>query len=233
MVKKNALILALVLAAALVLTGCGSEEPQTGTVEALATQAVAEAPENPLSLGRMEGGTYTNTYAGFGCDLDESWQFLGAEELQEVPDSVQDAMDGSELAEKMKDIPTLMDMQAQNAEKMIGANVVYTKQDMASRLAAQAMSEEDLIDQMLQQKDMLVESYTQAGIDVVSIEKVQVNFLGEEHCALKTTGSIQDVPYYALQVFNYRVGAYGVTLTASSFAEDNTQAVLDLFYPVN
>ena len=34
-----------------------------------------EQDEHPLSLVRLEGGIYTNTYAGFGCELDSSWTF--------------------------------------------------------------------------------------------------------------------------------------------------------------
>ena len=42
----------------------------------------------------------------------------------------------------------------------------------------------------------------------------------------------QGVPYYTLQIMDYTVGQYGVTLTVSSFVEDKTQQLLDLFYAV-
>ena len=72
----------------------------------------------------------------------------------------------------------------------------------------------------------------QAGITLQSMEIVTVNFLGEEHYAMYTVAETQDVPYYMVQLLNYDIGAYGVTLTISSFIEDKTGEVLDLFYKV-
>ena len=42
--------------------------------------------------------------------------------------------------------------------------------------------------------------------------------------------SMEGVPYYTLQLFDYRLGQYSVTLTLASFVEDNTESLLDLFY---
>lgn len=231
-------ILALVLVLALLLAGCGGSEPPKGSVVAptqpAATEAaeVPETTENPLSLGSMEGGTYTNEYAGFACDLDETWLYHSAEELQEMPAAVKDAMAGSELGELMEDVSQFTDMMAENQTLLSTVNVLYTKESGVERLAYLALSEEQTADTVLQQKDMLVEAYAQAGINVSTIEKVKTTFLGEEHWAVKTVAETQGVPYYTLQVFNYKAGSYGITLTAASFVDDNTQAVLDLFYPI-
>lgn len=255
MKRKTYMILALALVLAMVLTGCG-EKPQGGTVAAptevksLATEAPeteapeteapeTEAPEttepagNPLSLGRMEGGTYTNTYAGFGFDLDESWMFYSAEELQEMPAALQEAMEGSQIEEMMDGIEQFMDVKADNESAMTSINVLYSKMDMATRLTYQLLTEEEIIDATLSQQDMMIEAYEQAGITGAQIEKVKVNFLGEEHFGMKTHAQIQGVDYYVLQVINYHAGSYGITVSCASFVEDNTQAVLDLFYPVS
>lgn len=234
MKRKLCLILALVLAFA--LTGCGSSAPESSKVEPPAqTKPVETEPtENPLRLGRMDGGSYINTYAGIGCDLDESWTFYGADELQEIPAAARESMEGSELAELVGDYEQITDMMAENAELMVNVNVLYTKQPLAQRVVHQTLSEEGTLDLVLdEQKDLLVDAYEQAGIHVSSLEKVKATFLGEEHWALKTTAETQGVPVYFLQVANYKLGAYGVTLTVSSFVEDNTQTVLDLFYPVD
>lgn len=238
--------LALVLALLLGMAGCGSSEPEMGKVAPVETAAVTEAPEveapeteaaetdNPLSLGRMDGGVYTNTYAGFACELDESWTFYSAEELQELPEAVREAVDGSELGEGLEDVVQITDMMAENADLMANVNVLYNKQTLSERLAAQQYTEKEMIDITLeQQKDMLVEAYAQMGMETKSMEAEQVNFLGESRWALKTECESQGVACYFLQVFDYTVGAYGVTVTATSFVEDNTQTVLDLFYPVD
>lgn len=227
----------LMLVLALVLTGCGAGEVPGGTVETLPPQTQpAETqptvPQENLSIGRMEGGRYVNSYAGFGCDLDESWIFRGAEELQELPEDILDAMDGSELAEQMEGMEQLMDFQAENAEKMTSLNLVYTRQDLASRLAFQVMSDEEVVDVNLSQRELLEEAYTQAGIQVSAMEKVQVKFLGRDTWAMKTTAKIGELDYFALQVFNCRAGEYALTLTCASFQEDQTEELLGLFYEV-
>ena len=50
---------------------------------------------------------------------------------------------------------------------------------------------------------------------------------------MKTVSNVDGVAQYTLQVFDYHLGRYSVTLTATSFIEDNTQWVMDQFYPVN
>ena len=85
--KKSCLALVLVvLMVASLFTGCAAKEPEAGTVTPTPTEAPTEAPvESNVSLGRMEGGVYTNSYTGYGCTLDSNWVFQSAEELQELP----------------------------------------------------------------------------------------------------------------------------------------------------
>lgn len=223
----------LLLALALVLTGCGrkeSELPETAAPETAAAPETTEAATENLAMGTLEGGHYVNSYAGLGFDLDDGWVIRGADELQDLPEAVREAMDGSELAEKMEGVPQFTDFLAENADEMASINLVYTKQELGSRLAFQIMSDEEAVDATLSQQALMEEAYAQAGIEVVSMEKTPVKFLGRDTWALKTTAKIQDLDYYVLQVFNYKAGAYGLTLTCSTFVEDHTQELLELFY---
>ncbi len=250
MKRSIAYLTALMLCVAM-LMGCGGGEADVaGKTTPLDGQAAPEAPkseltqtteptaepepeENELSLGRMEGGVYENSYAGFGCKLDANWTFYGAEELQELPDAVKEGMEGTELGEVMENYPQITDMMAENAETLASMNVLYTKIGVKERLAYSLLSEDDIIDMTLEgQKDMLVEAYEQAGISVKTVEKVEVTFLGETHKALYTEGEVSGIEVYMLQVIDYTRGQYGVTLTVSSYIEDRTQEILDLFYKV-
>ncbi len=225
-------IFALTLIFALLLCGCGGQTPETGEVAPLTEAATQPQEENPLSMGRMEGGTYTNTYAGFGCTLDSNWTFYTSEELQDLPEMVYDTVEGTQLDSIMENYPQIFDLQAENVNDMLAVNVVYTKVGMQERLLYAAQTEEETVDSILSQVDMIKESYTQAGMDVVSIEKVTLTFLGEEHYAIRTVAQAQGIPIYMLQITNFDLGAYGINLTATSYVEDNVQSVLDLFYPV-
>lgn len=240
--KHNfSVLLSVVLVFAMLLSGCGGETSgqvtpvenaqatqPAGTVQAAETEPAAA--ENPLALGRLEGGIYTNTYIGIGCELDSGWTFYSAEELQEIPGNVREAMEGSEMEELLADSQQLTDMMAENVDELLSMNILYTKLDMQERLAYAVMSEEEVIDVTLEQKDLLISSYAQAGIEASSIEKTTVTFLGEEHTALHTTATIEGINYYVLQVFDYTLGQYGVTISFSSYVEDNTAKMLDLFY---
>ena len=226
--KKRILVFALLLC--LVLSGCGGKDPVPGTVTPNTT--VPAETEKPASLGRLEGGVYTNTYAGYGCELDANWVYYSAEELQALPENINELLADTDLADSMEDVFQIMDMKAENAQDLTTINVLYTKLGLEERLAYMVLSEEAIVDGVLTQKDALIAGYAQAGIDVSSMEKTQVTFLGETHYAVHTQAATQGVPYYILQVFDYTLGPYGVTLTLSSYVEDITQELLNLFYSV-
>lgn len=86
---------------------------------------------------------------------------------------------------------------------------------------------------LLANMDLIVDTYKQMGIEVISMEKVKVTFLNEERFAVKTYAVTEGIDYYMLQLMDYHLGSYGVVLTAASYLEDNTQSVLDLFYAVD
>lgn len=234
---KRFISILLALTLVLALAGCsgnkepsGTITPQTDAPQETTAAPAEEATEATVDLGEMKGGVYTNAYAGFACSLDESWQYYTAEELQDLSDLTQEVLQDSALAEQTGKFDQITDMMAENYERLTTINVNYTRLSAADRLSFALMSEEQLIDATLQQKDLLVQTYAQAGIDVTSMEKTQVTFLGENHFAIHTVGSIEDTPYYILQLFRFNLGGqYYVTLTLASFMEDNTTGLLDLF----
>lgn len=244
--QKISIFLALILLLTLFLTACGSKDTNisgsvtpnqnapaapTGGVSQV-TEPVASLPERELSLGRMEGGIYTNTYAGFSCELDSNWSFLSARELEQIPSTVSDLVSGTELGDLLADTQQFTDMMAENVNDLTNMNVLYQKLSMQERLSYLTLSDEQVIDSTLAQSDLMSEAYAQAGISVISMEKVSVTFAGKERSALHTTATIQDIPYYTLQFFDFDLGDYAVTTTLASYVEDNTGNLLDLFSPV-
>lgn len=221
---------ALLLAAALLLTGCGRAEPTREVPAGTIVQTEPAPEEKKVSLGRLEGGTYINDYAGFACDLDSGWTYLGAEELQDMPENIKEIMAGTEIGDQMDAMSQFTDMLAENVDRMTTINVLYQKHTMQERLAYAMMDDDQILDSLLEMQDKLVEAYNQAGYEVETIGKVTVSFLGEERVALRSAMSMEGVPYYTLQLFDYRLGQYSVTLTLASFVEDNTESLLDLFY---
>ena len=230
----------LALTLALALAGCSANKEPGGTItpknedtQETTTAPAEETTEATVSLGRMEGGVYTNEYAGFACSLDESWQYYTAEELQDLSDLTQEQLQDSALAEQTGKFDQITDMMAENYELLASINVNYTRLSVSDRVTFSTISEETLIDTTLLQKDDMIQSYAQSGIQVSSMEKTQVSFLGEQHYAIHTVATIEDTPYYLIQLFCFNLGGqYNVTLTLASFVEDNTAGLLELFYPV-
>ena len=205
-------------------------EPPTTSTE-LPTESVEEASD--LSLGYWEGNTYINEYAGFVCSVDDSWQIYTAEELQELPEQIKEVTGGEKLSELMADFQQFTDMMAENVTDLTTVNLLYQKVPADQLALFRSISEEEAIDLTLQQVAQLEAYYNSMGITVHSQEKVKVTFLGEEHYALYSVMEIQGIPYYTLQLQNFTLGEYGVTLTLASYVEDNTQSMLELFAPLN
>lgn len=226
MKKWICLFVALVLV--LGMTACDAE-----TQEDVAGSVTPAETENVVSMGRMEGGTYTNEYVGLAMDLDSSWTYYSAEELQEMPNNVAEILKDSELGDAMDTLNQFTDMMAESVENLASINVLYQKLDLKARLAYAAMSESEIIDGLLSESDMLISTYAQAGIEVESMEKMDVTFLGENHAALHTAATIQGVNYYILQLCYYNLGGYSVTITFASYVEDTTVELLDLCRPLD
>lgn len=228
--KRNMMrMLALVLALMTVLCACGgSENEVAGTV----TPATEAAESKDVSMGRIEGGTYTNDYAGFTMTLGGDWVFYSAEELQDLPENIAELVKDTELGDAMDPVNQFTDVLAESVEELTTINVLYQKLDLTTRLAYAAMDEEAVLDGTLEQAEMMIEGYAQAGIIVENMEKVKVTYLGQERTALKTTSTANGIPYYILQIFETRLGAYSVTVTFASFMEDKTESLLELCSPI-
>ena len=252
-------LLCIALTLCLLLCGCGGskdrqdietapaalqEQPETeapAVTEPAPTEPApteTEAPveetqaERNVTLGRISGNEYINEYVGYGCRFEEGWDLYGADVLQELPGDVADLFTGTELGDKLSEYTQITDMLAENVDTLTTVNVVYTKLGLQERLAYALLDEKSILEQMLSQKDLLIESYTAAGIMVSDMELVTVNFLGQERYAIHTTATMQDVPYFILQVYDYHLGSYGVVTTFASFVEDNTAYLPALFYPL-
>lgn len=246
--KKNLSRLALILALAMTLSGCSGKTPPTGTITPntspavvetqVPTEAPAETEEVSVSLGRIAGGVYENAYTGYGCKLNENWEYHTAEELQSTMDLTQDILQDSEMIAGNPKYQTIMDMMAENLTDLTAININYTYLSPAACLEAVLMPEEQMIDVVLNRMDELTDTYAQANLTLLSLEKRQVSFLGRERWALCGEYTIAsgdtEIPYYTIQLFDVkRGGTYEVVLTLASYVEDNTESLLDLFYSLS
>lgn len=245
---KKLTMLAILLTITLMCSACGGKDDISGQISELEDQEVSENVQSeineagdesdaaeeeeantPLSLGRIQGGVYTNEYVGMACELDSSWEFYAAEELQDMS-YIKEAIEGSLVGEMTKDWDQFIDMQAENEEELTSINVLYQKMTAQQRLASMNINENKIVEDTVAQKDLLVESYAQAGVMVEEMAKKTVTFMGKERVALWTKATVEEIDYYTLQIFDTKAGEYIVTTTFASFIEDKTEDMLQLFY---
>ena len=218
--KQYRKLFALLMALTMLLAGCGG--------------ASEEAPEGKnVTLGKVEDGVYSNAYTNVTFAPGEEWQMLGAEDLQDSLQDVQDLFDSTDVEEQLKGSQQIADMQGAAADGTMTVNVIYTKMGAAERAAALAMDEDDYIDAILSQLDTLKDSYEAAGITVESLEKANFVFAGKERVGTKLTGSVSGIPCYILQVYESKLGSYSVVTTMTSFQEDVTEEIAQLFTQLN
>lgn len=222
-------------------SGCGTQQ-ETAYKKALPSSSPVPSPSAPIettlpentgeasvTFGHVEEGTYTNTYAGFGCDLDEDWVFYTTKELIGLPYGILSTL----AVTPDSGVNLIADMKADSVDGLSSINVMYTKLDTQSQQLYTKVSEEDILDITLKQSDTIISNYSQAEIEVESIEKVETDFLGEKHFALHIISTWNGTPYFTLQFFDYKAGLYGVTVTFSSFSDDTTETLAGLFYKVD
>ncbi len=236
--RKNlrciAAMLALVLAVS--MTGCGTAAPaQTeGTMEEVQQTQSPEKTEQEkkVTLGKVEDGVYTNAYTNITF-APEGWTMAGADDLQEVLGQVGEVLEGTEIGDKMEGVDQIMDMQAADPTGLMNVNVVYTKMGAAERLANMALNEDAAMDAVLDQKDTVIASYEAAGITVESMEKAAFTYGGQQRIGIKTVGTVQGISCYILQAYERTLGAYSVVTTMTSFQEDHTEEMAELFKTLN
>ena len=204
-------------------------EEATATPEADDAEATEETGKT-TSLGRVQGGVYGNEYVGVSCTLDSEWEFYTAEELQEFPVDVAEMFKGTDMEDEMSQMSYITDMSAENQEDFTSMNIIYEKLDLQQRLALGNTTSSDIVDTMLvYQKDMLTTTYAQAGINVLDMSKKSVEFCRETMDGLYMYCDVSGIPYYTLQIFDYSLGDYAVTITLASFMEDKTAELATLY----
>lgn len=256
--KKMRIILAWILVLTLLLAGCSAvdevdkdrdsdtketvqikEEPEETTeaeetTEPEETTEIEEttAPEKTISLGRWEGTKYSNTYLGYGCELDSNWTIYTEEQLRGTTGAVKDMYSETEFSELFNNAEYIMDMQVENPTDLRSMNINYTKLTPVQKLSFMSTTEEQLVDTTLESSDAMIASYEQIGITGAKLEKVTVDFLGEQRYAIHTAAQVSGVDYYVLQLFDYNNGDYYTCLTLASYVTDQTTEMLDIWYSV-
>lgn len=228
--KLLSLLLALVMMLSVFMTGCNKDD-KDDTKEEPTTPTVAEGVDPNLSLGIVKDYTYTNNYIGIGLTLDSSWTMADAKELQDLPDEVEDKLNGTLLGSAMKNVSYYMDMQATKTSgtNVYTINVVMEKLSTAQKNLYKGKNDSQCIDVTLTSKDAMIQAYEAIGMRDITMTKVDTGYLGETRTVLRTDSTLYGMPYTILQVLYFDLGEYSASITVACVGENSTAELLAMF----
>ena len=231
--KKTAAMLMAIWMLALMLTGCGQQAPEQtgGSVEpgteqdqSVTGQVDASRPdEEELEMGSVNGGTYTNAFAGIGCALDETWVFYTKEQIAELNGFLTDGTSDEDMKKLMENSQSVQDMYASSTDGLMTINVVFQNMGL---LLGTTMSAQEYAELHVTQIPDAMAAY---GFEDVAASVTTAELAGEERPAIALTATIQDIPVYELIVC-LRQGNYIYCVTLCSYTEDVTAQMAELFY---
>ena len=230
MKKFAAMLMALML---LAMTACGQQAPEQtgGTVEpgaqpdpSVTGQVDTAAPDGDApEMGSVNGGTYTNEFAGIGCTLDETWVFYTEEQIAEINGFLTDGTSDEDMKKLMEENQSVQDMYATSTDGLMTMNVVFQNMGL---LFGTTMSAQEYAELSAQQ---LPDAMTTYGFENVTAAVTTAEFAGAECPAVALTATVQDTPMYEL-VICLKQGNYIYCVTLCSYTEDVTAQMAALFY---
>lgn len=231
--KKTAAMLMAIWMLALMLTACGQQAPEQtgGSVKPGAAQDqsvtgqvdASQPDEEELEMGSVNGGTYTNAFAGIGCALDETWVFYTKEQIAELNGFLTDGTSDEDMKKLMENSQSVQDMYASSTDGLMTINVVFQNMGL---LLGTTMSAQEYAELHVAQIPDAMAAY---GFEDVAASVTTAELAGEERPAIALTATIQDIPVYELIVC-LRQGNYIYCVTLCSYTEDVTAQMAELFY---
>ena len=226
MKKLFAMLMALTILMTMAACGQQTTDDAGGTVDpgAVADQDTSGQVDMPADdagtpeLGSVNGGTYTNEFAGIGCRLDEGWVFNTAEQMAALKRSTDE-----EMRQLMEENQSVYDMYASSTDGLMTMNVVFQNMGL---LFGTTMSAQDYVELSAEQLPDAMGTY---GFEDVTASVTTAEFAGAECPAIAITATVQDTPMYELLVC-MKEGNYIYCVTLCSYTEDVTAQMAALFY---
>lgn len=183
--------------------------------------SIEPEPEEPAVntiLGRWEGATYINEYAGFQVTFDSTWVYHA------VDSSIDPSRPFASGTQQFYDL---------NASASSGStiNVAYQNPTAYNGGIKHTNTEEQNIDLILTEEATLRAAYEGMGMTVDFLGKDYITFAGHTHCVLKTIISYNTMEMHIIQLYTYGSDTTPVLVTMSGTGANELQNLLNMFSP--
>ena len=231
MKKLFAMLMALTILMTMAACGQQATDEAGGTVDpgAVADRDTSGQVDMPADdagtpeLGSVNGGTYTNEFAGIGCTLDETWTFYTEAQIAEINGFLTEGTSDEDMRQLMEENQSVYDMYASSTDGLMTMNVVFQNMGL---LFGTTMSAQDYVELSAEQLPDAMGTY---GFEDVTASVTTAEFAGAECPAIAITATVQDTPMYELLVC-MKEGNYIYCVTLCSYTEDVTAQMAALFY---
>lgn len=234
--KKRLLTIALCTAAgcfALGLTGCSGGDSDNAETAATESTLSGEETDALFNIGEIQDNTYINDFFNIKYTGNDNWRLLNEEQLATISSSIKDVLTNDSAKDALESGKTSIIMYAvsgdadRNASLMVEKHGINNTQDadmdaflsksitsLTESLPAQGFKELEV-----SEKDITFCSEPAKGIQIKAKYDVKAN---------DGTDATVERDIYETMVYVFR-GSYSGCITASSFDEDKTGEVLDMF----
>ena len=200
------------------------------TKEAEAEEAVEETEEEAeedaeesgeFSIGTVAGKTYVNEYFGIKINVPDGYSFVDDETLAQLTGMTSDMLSDNEaVKEVIEDGTVSLVCYAMNESGLCNINATIQSNALVSNM----FFDEEVI---LSASEEEVENVLKAqGIENITYELSEREIAGDTHKVLKMSGDYSGVEFHN-EMVNLQKGDYVIGITASCFAEDSTDELID------
>ena len=222
------------------LAGCSNKDDKESTVSteaATETTLSGEEIDALFNIGESKDNVYKNDFFNISFKGEDSWRLLNDEQLATISSSIKDVLTNEEAKNALENGKTSIIMYAVSKDAKQNASITVEKHNINNT------HEADMDAFLDKSVTSLKESLPGQGFTDLEVEKTDLTFCGKQTNGIiikgkynvkATDGSgrteVRDI--YETMVYLFR-GSYSGCVTASSFDEDKTAEVLNMFSEMN
>ena len=236
--KKKIIAIAACVAACsfpLGLAGCSNNNENTDQTNTVSTESTLSGEETDalFNIGEIQDTDYVNDFFNLKYTGNAGWRLLNEEQLATISSSIKDVLTNESAKAAIESGKTSIIMYAVSEDAKQNLSLMVEKHDVNN---TQDADMDAFIDKSV---ESLSASLPAQGFRDLEVTKTDITFCSEPAKAIKIKAkydvkaadgseNTEEKEIYETMVYVFR-GSYSGCVTASSFDEDKTGEVLDMF----